>query len=198
MANSNKNRKVDMVSEKVSIKEWGGIVLFIVVYAIIERYCLSGAVKENASTIISFIALGAVGAYRLKFTRYSAKVWIGMIIQETDSGRDPHFEYFIRRCRPSFWLSPLSHIFKPWLITVGKISGTGSVSVTLKQVKHVLLYDKIRWECGTNEVISGKAAQHLRLLHAELDCKGSLDEKEKDRLATINAALKAGVKIEGL
>ena len=182
-----------------TIYEWIGIAgigcTFISVYNALPPSWQGQVLGAGGAAVISFMA----PIYLSKWFRFSARIWTDrMIIQETDSGRLPHFEFFLRRERPSFLEHPIKHIFLPWRIVVGRVNMvTGSISITRKFVKHIVRTDYLRWECGTNEIIKGKAAKHIvKEEERILKCVTNLNQKDSDLLDTINALHTTGVKLK--
>ena len=128
--------------------------------------------------------------YVQKWVRFRAKIWTDRtVIQETDSGRPPHFEVFLSRKRPLFWRSPICHLVMPWIVRIGRVnSKTGSISVTDRFTRHIAKTDPLRWNCGTNEQIKGEAAQHIMDLYYDADTPDDV-KKVIDTLISTNIKL---------
>lgn len=164
---------------------------------------------EYAALISAAIFVPSLGRIAQKYfdtrMRFSAEIWTDrMVVGDTDSGRPPALEYFIRRTSPSFFRQPLVHIFRSpaWKVVIGRIDlVTGSVSVTRKSVAAVAAADNLRREAGSNEVVSEAGSRHLAEFREYLIKKKSIDQLsqyEEDQYEVIEAAIRSGVKIKGL
>ena len=183
--------------------EWASMVLPVLLICWIYGL-LPPAFAATGSAFLTTVALAPfIKQYLDNKMRFSAEIWTDrVVIGETDSGRLPKIEYFLRRDYPSFFRQPVQHLFRggKWTITVGKINMiTGSVSVTKKAVSAIAKSDWLRDEAGTNEVISETGREHLSALFSSLsarrDAGDFLSQDDLDRLETIEAAIRTGINI---
>lgn len=121
-------------------------------------------VVQFLSGLGTVVCLAAGTAYITKYLRYGAQRWKGegMILRDFDSGAKQVARIYLRRERPSFLLTPLSHVFLKWVFIVGEVDMlTGSVSIS-KVFVSVLIGDERKCrQVGTRDCIYGAAAQHV-------------------------------------
>lgn len=113
----------------------------------------------------SLFLMWAGPAYFVKFFRYEANIWKGqgMIWRDMDSGQKQCARIYLGRRRPHVLFAPLSHFALKWTFKVGEIDlQTGSVSHYDVFVTNLVEQEKQCRSIGTNDVLSGSAASHVK------------------------------------
>lgn len=178
--------------------QWIGIVIFGTVAYKAKEWIPPGAQDYFVPCLSVFVA-GIVGAVVEKERAYKVDVWKGKAVQvNPDSGREPHYEVILRKTKPNWKRRPVYYCLRPFPATLGKIDATtGSVSVTPRGMISVRSHNKYKWNIGTNDSITGKAAKHVRRMRDSLTWNGKeLNQKERDQLETINRMISSGLKLE--
>ena len=169
--------------------------------AAVEYGLPEGAVKNAVRGVVyaSFLGSAVVGFLGRK-KRAGAKIYNDRVYtHDPDSGRIPHMGYIARVNVPNVLVNPWT-VFSPIMADVVRLCMiNGSLSCTPKTVKWLSSSDGVRWNIdpiGCNEVVSGKAAEHLRMVIDKLNKADELTQQQKDMKDGIEKMLKNGLKIE--